>query len=192
MVARDPHHHLELVLPLRREAPSDLDELLDVVLGQAERDVGGDTALGAAEEAPHRHPERLALDVPKGYVDCADGGAPRARLRTGVEVDGELLPDALRLERVLPRQDGSSLSVDELAHCVALDGPGDPVADGPVVGLDSAEHEWTHHGRGEEGYGHRDVVRRGVNPGDSHRRTPVKAMRLNDTGVGSRPQSPAV
>ena len=60
--------------------------------------------VAAAEQIAERNAERLALDVPEGDVDAADGVDHRA---AAAEIDGGLVhlaPEPLDIERVLADQ----------------------------------------------------------------------------------------
>ena len=68
--------------------------------------VGADGgAMGTAEEAVDRLPEGLALDVPEGDVDAADGVHGRSLAAVVDRAAVELVPETVDLQRILAQQE---------------------------------------------------------------------------------------
>ena len=79
---------------------------LDAVRPEEGGGVGADLGVGrAAQEVAERAAERLALDVPEGDVDAADGVDHRAAAAIVDRGLVHLVPEALDVERVLADQD---------------------------------------------------------------------------------------
>ena len=112
-----------------------LDQLFLGILLETEGHVGRHRILRAAEQAPDRFFVVFAFDVPERDVDGAHCRAPHAGLGARVELFVELVPNALRFQRVFAAQERRQFPVDKFPNSKALRAAGETMAGNAAVGL---------------------------------------------------------
>ncbi len=124
-----PDHHLQPRMPATHPPFRRRGKLVAAVGAEAEGGVHGHARARRAEEAPHRLPELLALEVPERDVERGDGVARVAGLPARRQQPVQPLPDALVRERVflggkrmrhdLVQRRGDHLLFGDRGHAVA-------------------------------------------------------------------------
>src|SRR3970040_2018268 len=133
--------HLEPAVAVLQLEPRRLDQLITVVLGEAEGAVGRRPVARAAQELRDRAPGQLAVDVPARDVDGGKRAGDDARHRALVDLPPHLLVDRLGVARVHVLQQGQELLLDRGDDREwEGGGAGEGAAHVALMGFDFGEH----------------------------------------------------
>ena len=131
-----PDHHLKPSESLRQPELRRRGELFAIEKGKTKGRVQRNARARAAEQPPHRHPENFALQVPQREVDCRDRVQRIARLPARAEQPVEVLPETLRIQRVLADERGPGDEIHDRAYRFLLGNAGNAVPDEAALAFD--------------------------------------------------------